>query len=165
MTIQARQPQGIPTGGQFAPTAHSEAAVTLTARERKNPEWYAATTELMADGRSLEEARTDLTAMLARHSARTLVAGGQHHLRAGNETTAAMMAIAASALSDLPSALEASNGDMAKARDAVAATRRRLKSAGQLLDMVHPTGRQPVFRDTDEVLADFEEFLALDWPQ
>lgn len=30
-----RQPQGIPTGGQFAPTAHAEPAVTLT------PKWAA----------------------------------------------------------------------------------------------------------------------------
>lgn len=164
-TTPARQPQGIPTGGQFAPTAHREAAVTLTAPERKNPEWYAAAAELTADGRSLEEARTGLTALLALQTTRTLFNAAHQHLRSGNETTAAMLTIAGSALRDLPAAVQGSSGDLAKAKDAVSAARRRLNSSAKLLDMVHPSGRQPIIQGADEVLADFEEFLAADCPQ
>jgi hypothetical protein len=40
--------------------------------------------------------------------------------------------------------------------------RDRLRRAGSLLDMVHPSGRQPVFRSADEVLERFEAFLSPD---
>jgi hypothetical protein len=160
MTIPARQPQGIPTGGQFAPVAHGEASVSLDAPARKNQEWHDLSAELTADGRSLGEAKSDLAAVLALQATKTLFSSAQQHLRSGHETSAAMLTIAASSLRGLPSAIEASAGDTAKAKESVAAARLRLKSSGQLLDMVHPSGRQPVFRGTDEVLADLEDFLS-----
>lgn len=160
MTIPARQPQGIPTGGQFAPAAHGEAAVTLAAPPRKNEEWYKAATDLTSDGRSIEEAKTGLAAVLALQTTKTLFSSAQQNLATGYETSAAMLTIAASSLQGLPTSLHAAAGDTDKAKEAVAAARRRLKSSGQLLDMVHPSGRQPVFRSTDEVLADLENFLS-----
>lgn len=159
-TNPVRQPQGISAGGQFAPARHGEADVSLEAGP-KNPEWHRVAAALTADGRSLSEAKCGVSAVLALQTAKTLHDSGRRHLDAGHETSAAMLAIAASTLNGLPAALEAAGGDQAVAQDAVRAARRRLKSAGSLLDMTHPSGRQPVFRGTDEVLADIEDFLAV----
>lgn len=161
-TTPARQPQGIPAGGQFAPSVHGEPDVSLAATARKNQSWHDLAGELTADGRSLDEAKTGLAAVLALNTSQALVTNAREHLGAGYEASAAMFTIAASTLRDLPSALESSKSDGTAARDAVTAARKRLKSAGSLLDMTHPTGRQPVFKGTDDILADLEDFLTAD---
>lgn len=164
MTI-SRQPHGIPVGGQFAPTTHPEPGLTLDpARPLKNPEWHAAVDDLVAGGRTPAEARCTLINVLALQTAKTLLENAKGSLAIGHETNGAMFTIAVSSVRNLPTKIDAAAGDQVKAREAVVAARARLKSAGSLLDGIHPTGRQPILRDTDGILADFEEFLGTDSP-
>ena len=136
------------------PLAHS------TAPAVKNHEWHTVVADLVAAGRTAEDARCSLTRLLALQMVSTLLQNGRTHLALGSEMDAAMLAIAGSAVRDLPAKLAAAGTDQAAALEAVTATRARLKSSGSLLDKVHPRGRQPIFQGTDDILADFEEFLA-----
>jgi hypothetical protein len=63
---------------------------------------------------------------------------------------------------ELPRKIHSAGNDQAAARAALAGSRKQLRSAGSLLDMAHPSGRQPVFRNADEVLARLEDFLSSD---
>ena len=164
----ARQPAGIPSGGQFAATAHAEPDVTLgmaagTAPVR-NPEWHDAVETLVQAGKSPEEARCALATMLSIRMNQSYLSNAQQLLAAGRESDAAMLTIAFSSIKDLPARMDAAGNDQEKAREAVSSARKQLRSAGSMLDQIHHTGRQPIFRSTDEVLSDFESFLATDDP-
>jgi hypothetical protein len=59
MTTQARQPEGIPVGGQFAATAHSDPAVTLHAPEAMTDSEFARTLHALSEG-NVSASRNDL---------------------------------------------------------------------------------------------------------
>ena len=156
----ARVTAGVPAGGQFAATAHSDTVPALAAADTvKNPEWHQVAAELVAAGSTPEEARCKLVFVLSYRMAESLRDHGLAQLGRGNQLNAAMIAIAAASIRDLPRRIHHAAGVQARALEAVKASRRSLSSGGGLLDGFHPTGRQPVFQGADEVLADFEEFL------
>lgn len=147
--------------GTFTATAHSDAVPALAAAPApKNPEWHEAVAELVATGSTPEEARCKLAFVLSYRMAETYGAQGRELLARGSTIDAAMVAIAAGSIRDLPRKIHDADGDQTKALAAVQSSRQSLRSGGSLLDGIHPSGRQPVFRGADEVLADFEEFLA-----
>jgi len=100
--------------------------------------------------------------VLTSHMTKTYLDSGKAALAAGHETQAAMYVIAHGAMHDLPRKIHAAGNDQSAARAALAGGRKQLRSAGSLLDMAHPSGRQPAFRNADEVLARLEEFLTTD---
>ena len=161
-TNTARQPAGIPAGGQFATTTHAEPAVSLTPEPRQDQEWHNAAAALEEGGRTPEGARTAVTLVLASHLNSTYLESGKAALADGHETHAAMYVLAHSALQDLPRKIHEAGDDKAAARAAVTDSRDRLRRTGSMLDMMHPSGRQPVFRSADEVLGRFEAFLSPD---
>lgn len=157
----SRQPQGIPAGGQFAPTAHAEPAVSLApAPPKKDQEWHDAATALEEGGRTPDGARAGVTFVLASHLTSTYLESGKAALADGHETHAAMFIIAHSSLQNLPRKIHAAGDDLAEVRVALSDTRGLLRRSGSMLDMVHPSGRQPVFRNADDVLVRFEDFLS-----
>jgi hypothetical protein len=158
-----RQPAGIPVGGQFAATAHAEPSATLTPPPAKpDQDWHDAAASLTEAGRTPGEARSALTLVLSNQLATSYLENGRAALAQGHESHAAMLAIAHSSLQHLPMRIHEAGGDQAAAREAVTDARNRLRRTGSMLDMIHPSGRQPVFRSADEVLARFEAFLAPD---
>lgn len=159
----ARQPAGIPSGGQFAATAHAEPEVSLApAPEKKDQEWHDAASSLIEGGRTPEGARTGVALVLASHLTTTYLDSGKAALADGHETHAAMYVLAHSALQNLPRKIHEAGDDQTAARAAVTDARGQLRRTGSMLDMMHPTGRQPVFRNADDVLARFEDFLSSD---
>jgi hypothetical protein len=164
-TNTTRQPAGIPAGGQFAATAHAEPGVNLTPEPRQDQGWQDAATGLVEGGRTPDAARTAVTLVLANHLTSTYLESGKTALAARHETHAAMYVIAHSALHDLPRKIHEAGEDKAVARAAVTDARNRLRRTGSMLDMMHPSGRQPVFRNADNVLARFEAFLSPETPK
>lgn len=74
MTIN-RQPQGIPTGGQFAATAHSESAVVLERRERKTvTDHFLDRESILGRRQRLEEQMVRIKQLQAAHSLRSAAA-------------------------------------------------------------------------------------------
>jgi hypothetical protein len=126
----------------------------------KNLDWHAAVEDLVASGKTVDEARSMVIRLLALQAVQTLLQNARAHLSVGNDTNAAMFTIAVTSVRDLPAKLEAAGTDQEKAREAIASARAGLKSGGSLFDMIHPSGRHPIFQGTDEVLSDFEEFLS-----
>ena len=162
----ARQPKGIPAGGQFAATTHAEPAVTLpTPGARPDQAWHDAAASLVEGGRTPGEARSAIALVLSNQLATSYLENGKAALAQGHENHAAMLAIAHSALRNLPLRIHEAGGDQAAAREAVTDARNRLRRTGSMLDMVHPSGRQPAFHTADDVLARFETFLSTDSPE
>lgn len=165
-TNTARQPAGIPTGGQFAATSHGEPSVTLpTTEERPDHEWHDAAASLVEGGKTPGEARSALALVLSNQLATSYLENGKAALARGYGDHAAMLVIAHSALQNLPLKIHEAGGDQSAAREAVTDARNRLRRTGSMLDMLHPSGRQPVFRSADDVLARFETFLSTDSPE
>ncbi|GAA4032602.1 hypothetical protein GCM10023063_14860 [Arthrobacter methylotrophus] len=163
-----RQPAGIPAGGQFAATAHAEPSMTLTpppSAARPDQDWHDAAASLEEGGRTPAEARTAMALVLSNQLATSYLENGKAALAQGYETHAAMLVIAHSSLQHLPLRIHEAGGDQAAARQAVTDARSRLRRAGSMLDMMHPSGREPVFRSADEVLARFEVFLSPGSPE
>jgi hypothetical protein len=159
----SRQPAGIPSGGQFAATSHAEPSTTLAPPAAKpDQDWHDAAASLVEGGRTPAEARSAMALVLSNQLATSYLENGRAALAQGHENHAAMLVIAHSALQHLPLRIHEAGGDQGAARAAVTDARDRLRRAGSLLDMVHPSGRQPVFRSADDVLARFETFLSPD---
>lgn len=148
--------------GTFAATAHSDTVPALpsAAASPRNPEWHEAVNTLVEAGKTPEEARCQLVFLLSYKMADSYREHGYAQLGRGNQMNAAMIAIAATSIRDLPRKVHEAAGDQAKALEAVKASRRSLSSGGRLLDGFHPTGRQPASQGADEILSDFEEFLS-----
>lgn len=161
-TNTTRQPSGTPAGGQFAATAHAEPGVSLTPEPRQDQEWHDAAAGLVEGGRTPDAARTAVTLVLASHLTSTYLESGKTALADGHETHAAMYVLAHSALQDLPKKIHEAGENKAAARAAVTDARNRLRRTGSMLDMMHPSGRQPVFHSADDVLVRFEGFLSPD---
>jgi hypothetical protein len=160
-TNTTRQPAGIPAGGQFAATAHAEPSVTLpTTEARPDQDWHDAAASLVEAGRTPGEARSAMALVLSNQLAASYLENGKASLAQGHESHAAMLVIAHSALQNLPLRIHEAGGDQAAARAAVMDARDRLRRTGSMLDMMHPSGRQPVFRSADDVLTRFEAFLS-----
>lgn len=150
---------GVPAGGQFAATAHAEPGVTLQAPEHRNQPWYDVADEFTANGATPEKARTLTGTAIAIEVTKAYLNNTRRALAAGDDTSAALYTIAFSSLRDLPGRLNTAGDDTEAACKAVTDARRSLRSAGSLLDGLHPSGRQPIFKAADDVLADLENFL------
>jgi uncharacterized protein YgfB (UPF0149 family) len=129
---------------------------------KKDQEWHDAAAALVENGRTPEGARAGVTLVLASHLTTTYLDSGKAALADGHETHAAMYVLAHSALQNLPRKIHEAGDDQAAARAAVTDARDQLRRTGSMLDMMHPSGRQPVFRNADEVLGRFEAFLSPD---
>lgn len=162
-TIQKRHPSGRPTGGRFSPDEHAEPKVALAGAQpgylARHPEWDHIAADLVEDGLTREEARGVVamgTALeLATHHSRA----AQQLLARGDDTSAALYAIALKTAQTLPGRLHAAKAGLAGMAEEVEAARAQLTRNGALLDAAHPSGRQPVFAATDEILADMHSYL------
>jgi hypothetical protein len=159
-----RQPEGIPTGGQFAAKVKSDdvpalGAVTV-AEPKQDQEWHDLAAALVEGGRTPEEARGALSLLLASKLTDTYLQSGQAANLAGHTETAAMYVIAYSAMRELPRRVLNAGSDQEEVRSTLASTRDHLRRAGSMMDRMHPSGRQPVFRAADDVLARLEAFNA-----
>lgn len=161
--ITVRQPAGIPSGGQFAANVHAEPEVILTpVAPKMDQEWHDAADALAEDGGTAEGARAAVALVLTSHLTKTYLDSGKAALADGHTTHAAMYVIAHSALQNLPRKIHTAGDDHASVRTAVTGARDQLRRTGSMLDGMHPSGRQPVFRNADQVLARLEAFLAVD---
>jgi hypothetical protein len=159
-----RQPEGIPTGGQYAAKVKSDDVPALgsvaVAEPKQDQEWHDGAAALVEGGRTPEEARGAISLVLASKLTDTYLQSGQAANLAGHTETAAMYVIAYTAMRDLPRNIHNAGSDQDAVRTALASARSHLNRSGDLLDRMHPTGRQPIFRNADDVLARLEAFNA-----
>lgn len=155
----ARQPAGIPAGGQFAATAHAEPAVSLAPPVRPDQEWHDVAATLIDAGKTPAEARSAVAVYLATHISNDYLETGKAAVDRGNEASAVMLALAHTAIRDLPRKIHEAGDDATAVRTAFHSARTRLAGTGSLLNGLHPTGKQPILRHTEQMLTRLESFL------
>lgn len=154
-------------------TAEAEAAATVDAAataaaatadapatpEELTPAAYLR--RLVDAGMAEPAARTTVSAVMVVNMNRQVVAAAQDARERGNETSAALLLIAYSAVDSLPKALRDADGDVEAADAAFAASRQRLNSSGQMFDMMRG-GREPVFANVEAMIDEAREVLTVE---